>query len=521
MLRYRMISALAAAAMCLTVVGGAQAATPFQDDVNAAIDAGLAYARANNHFTVNTQGNGLSLLALLQKESVPAGYAGLVVPGDKILAENAACILIDSATFGDRAGFYSYYDGQVLMGLSVYLRTGGPDQPAAAAGHNCTGRSARATIDKVVDRALAAQTPGDPATGSCAGFWDYYDPGCDSSTTQLTSAGLAAAKAFYRAKGESADKSRIPVIDSALTRVSDGYAANGKASAECVWDSCGTGGCAGHGYQVLYYGPSSQQTASGTFVQLMASGKSVNDPAVQRYLRWLQNAYNYTANTVNQGWSPAYFYFLWSSAKAFDIIDSSGVAPTGTNIGTAAMGTLPPLSACGYSRLANRDPAVDTRPAVRGAGGAGYYTATSKGWYYDYAYRLMSLQAGTGQFPNPNGSWNTQVDHAYAMLILERSVGGACVDSDGDGICDEDEQADALYCDADFDGKVTYSDVAAVGALITGKYPMGIPLTPANEWANYANSGSSASRIDANDYWQCAFVRAGSRPLNYYGTSPE
>jgi hypothetical protein len=450
------LTGIAAGTLCLGALG-AQALTPFEQDVNAAIDAGLQYARANNHFTVYTEGNGLSLLALLQKETIPAGYDGLTVPGDKTLAQNAACILIDSTGFGDRGGFYSYYDGQVMMGLSVYLATGGPDEPAAAAGHNCTGRSARATMDKVVDRALAAQTAGVPAAGSCAGFWGYSAPGCDSSTTQLTTAGLAAAKAFYAAKGESADKARIPLLDTALTRISDAYAANAKATSGCLWTDCGAGGCAGHGYQVNGYGASSQQTGSGTFVQLMALGKDVNNPAVQKYMHWLQNGYNFTTNTVNQGWAPAYFYFLWSSSKAFEIIEKSGVGASVANIGPEDMGTLPALSACGYNRLVNLDPAVVARPAPRGAGGAGYYAGTPKGWYFDYAHRLMSLQNGTsGVFTNPNGSWDTEVDHAYALLVLERSVGGACTDSDGDGECDNVDNCPAKanpdQADQDKDG---------------------------------------------------------------------
>ena len=56
----------------------------------------------------------------------------------------------------------------------------------------------------------------------------------------------------------------------------------------------------------------------------MALGKDVNNASVQKYLRWLQNNYNFTTNVVNRGWSPAYFYFLWSSSKAFEIIEKSG-----------------------------------------------------------------------------------------------------------------------------------------------------------------------------------------------------
>jgi hypothetical protein len=354
-MKQRSITKALAAAFLFAGATGAQALTNFEQDVNDAIDAGLQFARANSYFTAYTAGNGLSLLALLQKETIPAGYAGLTVPGDQTLAQNAACILIDDGSYGDRGSFYSYYDGQVLMGLSVYLSTGGPDVPAAPAGYNCAGRSARATIDTVVDRALAQQSAGTPAAGSCAGFWNYTNPGCDSSTTQFTSAGLAAAKAFYSAMGESADKNRIPGLDAALTRVSDGYAANGKVTSGCLWEAatCGAGGCAGHGYQVNGYGASSQQTGSGTFVQLMASGKDVNNPAVQQYLRWLQNGYNYDTNTVNQGWAEAYFYALWSSAKAFETIEKSKVAAIGTNVDPADMGTLPALNACGYARKAN------------------------------------------------------------------------------------------------------------------------------------------------------------------------
>lgn len=165
--------------------------------------------RANNYFTTMNYGNGLSLLTLLEKESIPAGYSGLSA-SDKTLAQAAACMLMVDGNYGGRGGFYSYYDGQVLMALSVYLDTGGPDTPTGTGSYNCVGKSARATIDKVVDRTIAAQSAGVPAFGNCAGYWGYAGTGCDSSTTQLTIAGLASAKGFYAAKGESADKNRIP-----------------------------------------------------------------------------------------------------------------------------------------------------------------------------------------------------------------------------------------------------------------------------------------------------------------------
>lgn len=467
----RWLGSVAGAALCL-MAGSASALTNFQQDVNNAIDAGIQYARLNNFYTSYNEANGLNLVALLEK-SGPTGYAGLTDP-DKQLARQAACILIDDGSFGDRGGFYSYYDGQVMMGLSVYARTGGPDVPGEVfGGYDCSARSVRATMDKVVDRSLAAQTPGVPSYGGSPGYWGYSGNGSDSSTTQFTVAGLAAAKGYYVDRGESGDKNRIPLISAALDLTSAAYAVNGKDTDAhsgyqiYCWNTCAEASgkhCWGHGYQSYYGAPgSNQQTASGTWAQLLGTGKNVNDAAIQNYLRWLQNAYSYSTQVSWESWTQAYFYYLWSSSKAYGIIEQSALVPAPGNLGPSDIGTLPPsVGVCwNNAREANRDPGVDPRPAPRGAGGAGYYAGTPKGWYYDYAYRLMSLQtygnanaAVNGQFPNPNGSWNVAADHAYALLVLLRSIGGACVDTDGDGVCDSEDNcpANANSNQADQDG---------------------------------------------------------------------
>lgn len=423
--------------------GAAQAITNFEADVNAAIDAGLAYSRAASWFTTYTEGNGLTLLTLLEKEHVaptPPGYAGLSA-SDKALADASACMLIQNGNYAARGSFYSYYDGQVLMALSVYALTGGPNNPAA-----CSGESVRATINKVVDRSINAQSK----SGSCAGYWDYTGPGCDSSTTQFTAAGLAAAKGYYLGLGDSAP--RLANVLTALDRTSNAYASNGKVTSGGIWNTCGPAGpypagCLGHGYQQYYGAPgSNQQTASGTWLQLLGTGKDINNASIQGYLRWLQNAYNYNTNVAPESWPFAYYYYLWSSSKAYVLMENAGVPPAAGKIGPANMGTLPEIPG---SRNINRDPATDSRPAPRGPGGPGYYAGTSKGWYYDYAYRLMSVQQGGGLFPNPNGTWNTAVDHAYAMLVLQRAVGGIVVVS---------------KCDANKDGAITKADLAIISA---------------------------------------------------------
>jgi len=460
----RSLTGIAAGTLCLGALG-AQAITPFEQDVNDAIDSGIAYARAQNWFTTYQNGGGLVLLALLEK-AVGEGYAGLDA-ADKTRARQAACILIDDGNFGDRGGFYSYYDGQVMMALSVYALTGGPDIPGETFGsYNCSVRSVRATMDKVVDRTIAAQGKGTPTLGGIAGYWDYTGPGRDSSTTQLTAAGVGAAKGYYTNLGESADKARLPLITEALNLTSAAYAVNGKdnTGTNCN-DTCDPSGkgqkCWGHGYQSNYAASSNsnQQSASGAWLQQLGAGKNVNDPALQNYLRWLQNNYAYSDNINRWSYPQAYFYYLWSSAKAYGIIENSGVAPAPGNVGPAGMGTLPAKANCSLSsrsREINRDPTVDTRPAPRGAGDAGFYAGTPKGWYYDYAYRLMSLQTAAGQFPNPNGTWSASADHGYALLVLLRSLGGACVDTDQDGVCDSDDNCPAVpnpdQSDKDKDG---------------------------------------------------------------------
>jgi hypothetical protein len=76
-----------------------------------------------------------------------------------------------------------------------------------------------------------------------------------------------------------------------------------------------------------------------------------------------------------------------------------------------------------------------------GAGGAGYYSDPNEPArvYFDYAYTILTHQAASGQYVDANGTsrWNQYSAQAYALLVLQRSVGGGCIDTDGDGVCDD------------------------------------------------------------------------------------
>jgi hypothetical protein len=189
---------------------------------------------------------------------------------------------------------------------------------------------------------------------------------------------------------------------------------------------------------------------------------------------------------------------MWSSSKAYTLIAQAAIPPNAGNIGPDDMGTLanaPITKDRADWRLANRDFVTD--PDARVGGNAGKYMhylddQQKPRWYYDYAYTLMTQQDGAGRFtavglrnngtiPFSHGCWNNFVCHSYATLVLERALGGVCVDTDGDGICDADDncptepnpgQEDGngdgvgdvcqVPCDTDLNGVIDRTDISAV-----------------------------------------------------------
>ena len=429
--------------LLLLVSGAAQAqVTSFSVDVNTAIDRSLRWMDQNGAFanpSAAGEGAGLVALALLEKResadpnSPPVGYSN-AVPADQARIDAVMDFILARA--GQQGQFFSAYrDGADMMAIAVYLRTGGPRAQDAAN-----------ALAAVFDRTAAAQGP--------HGYWCYTDGSCpDSSTTQLVMAGLASAKAVF-SDPNFADAARAMTLQTLAANTRNAYATNGTpGDVEPETERC-------HGYNQGNI-CSLQQTASGMWGQIIG-GADINDASVQAYLRYLRNHYNYvTTQFANGGWSLSYQYFLWSSSKGFKFLQDAGVPVAAGNLSVDDLGQIDAAGAPAFAgRLAHRDAATDTRVPGFGADGPGYYDSPNliRGWYYDYAYTLLGLQGADGRFASGpgNSNWDAFAEQAYSVLVLERSLGGGCNDTDNDGICDVDDRCPSVanrdQLDSDFDG---------------------------------------------------------------------
>lgn len=182
---------------------------------------------------------------------------------------------------------------------------------------------------------------------------------------------------------------------------------------------------------------------------------------------------------------------MWSSFKGMELIRQSGISPAAGKLGPNDLGKLSAASAPSCAvRQENKDPALVSRPAVFGAGAAGFYAGEPKGQYFDYAHQILSVQCANGSFACGSPSyWDFNSHQSYLLLVLQRSTGGGCVDSDGDGVCDTEDNCPAVAnpkqentygdargdaceprpvasCDIDVDGDVDLNDVNLVKAGI-------------------------------------------------------
>ncbi|MCB9528964.1 MAG: terpene cyclase/mutase family protein [Myxococcales bacterium] len=381
MTRHPLVATLALITLtALAPLAPARAAvTPFGERVNASIDRGLEWLRQNRNWGGAT---GLAVLCFLEKRqsadwnAPPVGFLGLD-PADQDIVRAGLRTCIDSLPGFRGRGPNSYQTGACLMALSLYRATGGPDDVGAGVG---VGQA----IADGVAALRSIQTP----NGANSGGWDYTSVTGDGdlSTTQFSMAGLSAAATIR----PDADDTLI----NAITFITNAKNADG-----------------GHRYRGNSgQGSSHTMTASGAWSYRL-SGLPTADARVQSALAWLRDRFSYDGTGFIQfnGW-PGQFYYLWAASKAFEVTeDDGGVAPL-------------------YSEQIGgvRNPAADG------------YPEESPRWYYDFAYWLTSAQQGDGRWCG--NCWDNFAGQAFAILVLQRSLGGVCiVDDDQDGLCEQDD----------------------------------------------------------------------------------
>lgn len=520
--------AVAAGAMSLASVA-AHAQTAFEQDVGTAIDRGIEWLANNGAFNNPSSAGdaaGLPMLALLEKrasgnpDDPPQGYAGAGAT-DQGRLRTAAAYILDRV---NESTFYAYRDGAFMYALSEYALSGGPDKDVLAPG-NVDYQTITEAMNALVDRTLAAQRQA-PAYPNAIdqGYWCYTNNGCeDSSTTQFAAAGLAAAKAFYTDPAFT-DAARVAAIDAALLRVRTAYELNGRTGSDNASCNVLTATERGHGYGTTY-NPSLQQTASGVYIMLFG-GANVNSAGVQQYMQWLRNRYRWQdLDSLGNSWpGSSYWYYLWSSFKGMELLRNSGIAPSAGNIGPDSLGTLPAASAPACAvRQVHKDPASFARVASFGAGGVGFYAAEPQGQYFDYAHQIIGHQCWDGSAPisgtdgrfgcnSAPSYWNQYSSQSYALLVLQRAT-GVRLDSDGDGVPDDEDNCpavpnpnqedgdgdgvgdacDVLKCDMDSDGDIDSRDIRAITRL------RGQTVPPAPSTADVDDNG----RINVNDSRGC------------------
>lgn len=231
---------------------------------------------------------------------------------------------------------------------------------------------ARLTVDLAIANGVAATLAVQQGGG---GGWSYESPGTDMSCTQFALGGLSAASVV------------LPDAARAFP------AARRFIQADQNPDD-------GHPYR-QGGGSTLSMSASGLWTARIV-GLPPEDAGVQRSLSWLRGRYTY------QWADRSRYYYLWAAAKGLEVTGPSAGALSAADVG------------------GQRDPAADG------------YPEEVREWYYDFAWWLTENQRLDGSWCVSEGQdcWNKVAATAYGCLVLERSLGGVCIDDeDGDFDC--------------------------------------------------------------------------------------
>jgi len=258
------------------------------------------------------------------------------------------------------------------------------------------GWDIRGAVQEMVDNLVQRQ--GNNQEQCSGGGWNYDWPGNDGdmSVTQFGMAGLSAAS-FVVEDADATLPDAVHFIDSAK-------------------DPSG-----GHTYRGCNGGATHSMSASGLWTYRLA-GVHQTDERVQSVLAWLSDHYQYERNRV----SGSYFYYLWAASKGMEV----SVRPQEAGGGTFGddIGGL-------------RDPVEDG------------YPEEVPSWYYDFAWSLVGLQAEDGHWGPVH---DVVADTSFGCLVLERSLGGVCLEHDQDDVCDIEDNCPGLHNpdqeDSDDDG---------------------------------------------------------------------
>ncbi|MEE2645040.1 MAG: prenyltransferase/squalene oxidase repeat-containing protein [Myxococcota bacterium] len=381
-------------------------ATPFACDVDDSINRGLQSFRireANGRFDNSSRHGFLGLLSFLEKRQGvgwignAVGFDGMDPIDQQMAIRVAADIINDEAAMSNPAGMpYTYVVGGNLMALSSFLATNGPDNVGAPV-----------TVTQAIANAVQAmqRTQGNLPPNNQGG-WNYNSPNAsgDLSTTQFAVAGLSAASNII--DGANA------VLPNTLNflRVNQNDVDGG-----------------------LAYRPgnqsSSSMTASGLWCYRLAEVPT-SSPEVQASLGWMRANYTYDRQ-IGPFEAQSTYYYLWAAEKAMSVSGDDGL---GGAIFAESFG--------------------DRNPAALG------YPEEPGDHYFDVAYTLLQWQGADGQWISRGnggpGGWGNTDTHAFAILTLERSLGGVCLDTDEDGLCGVDDNCPDLpnpdQADEDGDG---------------------------------------------------------------------